>query len=130
TATGAPHLEIVNNELNLALSSQEGMVFELTGIPAANGVAARAYGGNEFRALLLHSGFQEGAAADDVFENVSRLQILNRPGKGEPARFLYTGKLQAGPQILQVRFECSAQLPVDRQFIVPQTMTRPKPTKP
>src|SRR5262249_27682131 len=64
TATGAPHLEIVNNELNLALSSQEGMVFELTGIPAANGVAARAYGGNEFRALLLHSGFQEGAAAD------------------------------------------------------------------
>ena len=118
TATRAPHLEIINNQLNLALSSKEGMIFELTGIPATNAVAARAYGGNEFRALLLHSGFQEEAAADDAFENASKLQI--RTSKGEPARFLYTGKLQAGREVLQVRFECSAQLPANRQFIAPQ----------
>lgn len=123
TPKGSPKLEIVNNRLNIAVNSSEGMVFELVGIPAKDGIAARRYRGPEFRALLLHSPFQEEAASDDPFEDASILQI-QKPAAGEAGAaqsvvVVFSGKLRAGTEVLDVHFQFSGLLPGNRKFIAP-----------
>ena len=125
TPAGPPSLEIVNDQLHLALSSREGMIFELTGIPAKPDVATRRYRGAEFRALLLHSGFQEEAASHEPFTTSARLVVQKHGGKSDsPQRdFRYNGKLKAGAETLEVRFRWSGPLPEQRRFLSPDTTT-------
>jgi hypothetical protein len=120
---GMPRLEIVNNRLNIAVNSREGMVFELTGIPAKDGVAARRYRGPEFRALLLHTPFQEEAASDDSLEEASKLQIqatgAGEADKAQAAVVIFSGKLRAGAEVLEVHFQFSVSLPGNQKFVAP-----------
>jgi hypothetical protein len=120
TPSGPPLVEIVNDRLNLALNSREGMVFELVELPTKNGIVARRYTGREFRALLLHSGFQEEAATGDEFKDTSQLEIIKRgAGEAAGAEFHYVGKIRAGAQVLAVHLRCSCQLPAEQKFLTP-----------
>lgn len=121
TPADSPQLEMVNGQLNLAVSSREGMIFELTSIPAKDGIAARRYRGSEFRALLLHTGFQEPAATDDEFKKASKLEIRRRDSKARDGEveFKFRGKLRAGAEILDVRFHYSGLLPAERKSVIP-----------
>ena len=123
TLKGTAKLEIKNDKFNIAVSSREGMIFELTGIPAKDGIAARRYRGPEFRALLLHSPFQEEAASDDPFEGAAMLQIrqtgAEEAGGGASVEIKYSGKLRAGVEILDVQFQFSGSLPANGKFIIP-----------
>ena len=127
TPKGEPKLEIVNDRLNLALSSREGMIFEITGVPAKHTIAARRYSGPEFRALLLHTPFQEEAATDDPFEQDAVLEIRDAGTSGAKGgafvEIRYTGRLRAGVTTLDVHFEFSASLPASRRFIEPTKQT-------
>ncbi|MBC8097477.1 MAG: hypothetical protein H7Y43_16855 [Akkermansiaceae bacterium] len=125
TPAALPHLEIVNDQLHLALRSRQGMIFELTGIPAKPVVAARRYRGAEYRALLLHSGFQEEAATDDPFEATSGLEIQHPSASTNGARVTiqYRGQLRAGAETLTVHFQYLGPLPSDRKFLNPTPAT-------
>lgn len=130
TSIGVPQLEIVNDRLNVALTSQEGMIFQLTEIPAKGGVAARRYRGDEFRTLLLHSGFQEEAATGDGFKETAKLEIIKHASEksGALAEIQYAGKLRAGSETLDVRFQYSVLLPASQKFLIPnQESSTPQP---
>ena len=125
TPAGPPLIEIVNERLNLALNSREGMVFELINLPTNNGIVARRYAGTEFRALLLHSGFQEEAATGDGFKDIAQLEIIQRGIEGDATRaeFHYVGKIRAGAETLDVRLQCSGLLPAEKKFLTPNRET-------
>ena len=126
TPAGPPLIEIVNDRLNFALNSREGMIFELVDLPTRSvGNIARRYRGTEFRALLLHSGFQEEAATGDEFKETSQLEIVT-PAAGSAdalAKFHYLGKLRAGSETLDVQLQCSGLLPANRTFLAPDQST-------
>lgn len=124
TPAGVARTEVVNERLNLAIMSREGMIFELTGIPAHAGIAARRYRGAEYRALLLHSPYQQEAASDDPFDSGSTLEIRKSVGKdasgGDVAGIHYQGQLRAGAETLDVQLRISVLLPTTGKSVEPQ----------
>ena len=85
-------------------------------------VAVRQYRGAEYRALLLHSGFQEEAATDDPFEATSGLEIqhpsasTNRYPIPFPTKKVKGGlSKQAIEEIQNAQFEAKAVEPHSSQ---------------
>ena len=75
-----PSAQWVNGVLNVALATESGLMFQITGIPADGGIRSGDYGGDQFRLLLLHLPGIRGAATSDGFEEESRLTIRRVDG--------------------------------------------------
>ncbi|MBD3229473.1 MAG: hypothetical protein GF329_14910 [Candidatus Lokiarchaeota archaeon] len=106
-----PSTEILNGHFNAAVIRKEGGLFELVGFDS-NKLNVGVYSGDDFRLLLINSGFQKTACTDEDYKNESILVIQEYITEGDTKLSgCYAGTLNCNGTIVEFQSLFDGSIP-------------------